>query len=138
MNCFKYSALPCDLVENELFCHERSSFHGVDRSSDGSFFRSGREILFLDEIGELPLEVQPKLLRALDGYEVRRIGGGGLEKRANVQIVTATHVPLEEKDRDGFFVVICFTGRRFLSCGSIRFVREKRRGYYSDRLPITS
>ncbi|MEO6576501.1 MAG: sigma 54-interacting transcriptional regulator, partial [Polyangiaceae bacterium] len=59
--------------------------------------------LFLDEIGELPLDAQPKLLRALDGYEVRRVGGSGSGARANVRVIAATHVPLEERVAAGTF-----------------------------------
>src|SRR5581483_3843697 len=52
---------------------------------------------FLDEIGDLPLDAQPKILRALDGYEVRRVGGAGSGRRADVRVVAATHARLEQR-----------------------------------------
>ncbi len=60
-------------------------------------------MLFLDEIGELPIDAQPKLLRALDGYEVRRIGSAGSGRRSDARVVAATHVPLLEQVRSGRF-----------------------------------
>ena len=97
------SALPRDLVESELFGHERGAFTGAVAKREGAFEAASGGTLFLDEIGELPLEAQPKLLRALDGYEVRRVGGAGSGKRANVRVVAATHVPLEDSVTKGLF-----------------------------------
>jgi DNA-binding NtrC family response regulator len=68
-------SIPQNLVESELFGHERGSFTGAVASYAGAFERAHRGTLFLDEIGELPLEMQPRLLRALERREVRRIGG---------------------------------------------------------------
>jgi len=97
------AALPRDLVESEMFGHERGSFTGAVARRAGAFSEAEGGTLFLDEIGELPLDAQPKLLRALDGYEVKRIGAAGSGRRANVRVVAATHVPLEERVTAGLF-----------------------------------
>ncbi|HQY62943.1 MAG: sigma 54-interacting transcriptional regulator [Myxococcales bacterium] len=90
------AALPRELVESELFGHERGAFTGAVARRAGAFGDAQRGTLFLDEIGELPLDAQPKLLRALDGYEVRRVGSGGGGERADVRVVAATHKALLE------------------------------------------
>ncbi len=90
------AALPRDLVESELFGHERGAFTGAVQRRAGAFGDAQRGTLFLDEIGELPLDAQPKLLRALDGYEVKRVGSGGGGERADVRVVAATHKSLLE------------------------------------------
>ena len=97
------AALPRELVESEMFGHERGAFTGAVTRRAGAFAEAEGGTLFLDEIGELPIEAQPKLLRALDGYEVRRVGGGGSGQRANVRVVAATHAPLEERVTSGQF-----------------------------------
>jgi two-component system nitrogen regulation response regulator GlnG len=97
------AALPRELVESELFGHERGSFTGAVNRRAGAFTEAEGGTLFLDEIGELPLDAQPKLLRALDGYEVRRVGANGGGKRANVRVIAASHVALEERVDAGRF-----------------------------------
>jgi len=97
------AALPRELVESELFGHERGAFTGAVARRAGAFTDAEGGTLFLDEIGELPLDAQPKLLRALDGYEVRRVGGGGAGKKANARVVVATHVPLLDQVERGSF-----------------------------------
>ena len=97
------SALPRELVESELFGHERGSFTGAVSRRVGAFTEAAGGTLFLDEIGELPIDAQPKLLRALDGYEVRRVGSTGSGRREDVRVVTATHVILSEKVGTGGF-----------------------------------
>jgi len=97
------ASLPRELVESELFGHERGAFTGAVARRAGAFADAAGGTLFLDEIGELPLDAQPKLLRALDGYEVRRVGGAGSGQRANARVVVATHVPLEESVAKGAF-----------------------------------
>jgi two-component system nitrogen regulation response regulator GlnG len=96
------AALPRELVETEMFGHERGAFTGAVASRAGAFAEADGGTLFLDEIGDLPMDAQPKLLRALDGYEVRRVGGSTV-RRANVRVVAATHVPLEARVAAGEF-----------------------------------
>jgi DNA-binding NtrC family response regulator len=97
------TAVPRELVESELFGHERGAFTGAHVRREGAFSDAEGGTLFLDEIGDLPLDAQPKILRALDGCEVRRVGGGGGGKRADVRVVVATHARLEEKVTHGEF-----------------------------------
>jgi two-component system nitrogen regulation response regulator GlnG len=97
------AALPRELIESELFGHERGAFTGAVARRDGAFRDAERGSLFLDEIGELPIEAQPKLLRALDGYEVRRIGGSGSGRPPDVRVIAATHAPLESRVATGSF-----------------------------------
>jgi DNA-binding NtrC family response regulator len=97
------TALPRELVESELFGHEKGSFTGAHARRLGAFAEADGGTLFLDEVGDLPLDAQPKLLRALDGYEVRRVGSSGSGNRADVRVVAATHVPLEQRVTDGEF-----------------------------------
>jgi DNA-binding NtrC family response regulator len=97
------AALPRELVESELFGHERGAFTGATTRRDGAFAEADGGTLFLDEIGELPIDAQPKLLRALDGYEVRRIGGAGSGRRADVRVVAATQVALAHHVNAGRF-----------------------------------
>ncbi len=91
------STIPRDLAETELFGHERGAFTGAINKRLGAFVEAEGGTLFLDEIADLAFDAQPKLLRALDGYEVRGVGATGSGKRTDVRIVTATHVPLLEK-----------------------------------------
>jgi transcriptional regulator with AAA-type ATPase domain len=97
------TALPRELVETELFGHERGAFTGAHARRLGAFAEAEGGTLFLDEVGDLPLEAQPKLLRALDGYEIRRVGAAGSGKRADVRVVAATHAPLEQRVTAGLF-----------------------------------
>jgi hypothetical protein len=84
------AAIPRDLVESELFGHEKGSFTGADASRRGVFEQADRGTLFLDEIGELSISIQARLLRVLDNWSVRRVGGEG-ERRVDVRLVCATH-----------------------------------------------
>jgi DNA-binding NtrC family response regulator len=88
------AALPRDLVESELFGHERGAFTGAVQRRAGAFNEAAGGTLFLDEIGELSTEAQPKLLRALDGYDISRVGAGGVGRRNDARVIAATHVPL--------------------------------------------
>jgi DNA-binding NtrC family response regulator len=97
------TTLPRELVESELFGHERGAFTGAHARRDGAFTEADGGTLFLDEIGDLPLEAQPKLLRALDGYEVRRVGAAGATQRADVRVVAATHAKLDQRVESGAF-----------------------------------
>ena len=87
---FDCGAVPPNLVESELFGHERGSFTGAHADHPGAFERAQGGVLFLDEIGELPLELQPRLLRVLDDHSVRRVGGTG-QRRVDVRVIAATN-----------------------------------------------
>jgi DNA-binding NtrC family response regulator len=97
------TALPRELVESELFGHERGAFTGAHSRRLGAFAEAAGGTRFLDEVGDLPSDAQPKLLRALDGYEVRRVGATGGGERADVRVVAATHAPLEQRVAAGLF-----------------------------------
>jgi two-component system nitrogen regulation response regulator GlnG len=86
VNC---SALPRELAESELFGHERGAFTGAAVRRQGWFEEAGGGTLVLDEIGELPLDLQPKLLRVLETGRIRRVGGGG-ETAVSVRVVAMT------------------------------------------------
>ena len=95
-------ALPSHLVEAELFGHVRGAFTGADRAREGAVEAADGGTLFFDEIGELPLEVQPKLLRVLETREVRRVGETR-PKPVDVRFVSATHRDLRELVNRGEF-----------------------------------
>ena len=97
------TALPRELVESELFGHERGAFTGAHARRLGAFAEADGGTLFLDEVGDLPIDAQPKLLRALDGYEVRRVGAPGSGHRGDARVVAATHAPLEQRVTAGEF-----------------------------------
>ena len=97
------STIPRDLAETELFGHERGAFTGAVAKRLGAFVEAEGGTLFLDEIADLALDAQPKLLRALDGYEVRGVGSVGSGRRADVRVITATHIPLYERVQVGLF-----------------------------------
>jgi transcriptional regulator with PAS, ATPase and Fis domain len=91
-------AIPANLVESELFGHEKGSFTGAIAMQQGAFERAHKGTIFLDEIGELPLDAQPKLLRALEARAVRRIGGKE-PTPFDVRVVAATNRRLKEAVR---------------------------------------
>ena len=91
LNC---AAIPESLVENELFGHERGAFTGADSRQAGKFELAHGGTMFLDEIGELPLSVQSKLLRVLEDGKVQRLGSNA-ETTVNVRVITATNRNLE-------------------------------------------
>jgi len=84
------ASLPANLLESELFGHTRGAFTGADRDRDGAMAAADGGTLFFDEIGELPPELQPKLLRALERREVKRVGGTHF-RPVDVRIIAATH-----------------------------------------------
>jgi formate hydrogenlyase transcriptional activator len=92
LNC---SAIPFDLLESELFGHEKGAFTGAIAQKIGRFEMADTGTLFLDEIGDLPLALQPKLLRVLQEQEFERLGSGRTH-RINVRLVAATHRDLGE------------------------------------------
>src|SRR5246500_5050671 len=99
LNC---AAVPAELIESELFGHEKGSFTGAASRHVGKFEQAHEGTLFLDEIGDMPLAMQAKLLRVLEQGEVERIGGDKPVK-VNVRVVVATHRNLEELARSGGF-----------------------------------
>ncbi|HZH96514.1 MAG TPA: sigma 54-interacting transcriptional regulator, partial [Flavisolibacter sp.] len=99
VNC---AALPANLIESELFGHERGSFTGALERRIGKFELANGGTLFLDEIGEMPLELQVKLLRALQEKEIERLGGKTTLK-VDVRIIAATNRDLEKLTEEGRF-----------------------------------
>src|SRR6201990_2235426 len=99
---FDCGAVPKNLIESELFGHEKGSFTGAIMTRQGLFEMAHGSTLFLDELGELPPELQPKLLRALEQREIRRVGGTRSIK-VDVRIIAATNRMLEEEVRSGRF-----------------------------------
>lgn len=99
VNC---AAIPAHLIESELFGHEKGSFTGATEKRTGKFELAHNSTLFLDEIGELPLEMQTKLLRALQEKEIERIGGKRTLK-VNVRIIAATNRDLITEMEEGRF-----------------------------------
>ena len=99
LNC---AAVPAELIESELFGHEKGSFTGAAGRHTGKFEQAEHGTLFLDEIGDMPLPMQAKLLRVLEEGEVERIGG---EKpvRVDVRVLVATHRNLEAQVKEGKF-----------------------------------
>lgn len=99
LNC---AALPSELVESELFGHQKGAFTGAVHSKKGLFELANRGSLFLDEIGELSLNAQAKVLRAIQEQEIQRLGS---EQTVNVDVrlICATHQPLEELVEKGLF-----------------------------------
>jgi DNA-binding NtrC family response regulator len=99
VNC---AAIPGELMESELFGHERGAFTDAHASKPGLFEEAHGGTLFLDEVGHLPLRLQGKLLRALEEHRIRRVGATQ-SRDVDVRIITATHVNLVEAAQDGAF-----------------------------------
>jgi len=99
VNC---GGLPANLIESELFGHEKGAFTGADAPHRGRFEEAHEGAIFLDEIGELPLAVQPTLLHVLENGAMRRVGGGR-ELTVDVRVIAATNRSLEDDVREGRF-----------------------------------
>lgn len=100
VNC---SAIPHHLLESELFGYEKGAFTGADsRGKPGLFELANKGTIFLDEIGDMPMELQSKLLRVLQEFEITRVGGRSSMK-INVRVISATHKPLEQMVAEGTF-----------------------------------
>jgi two-component system nitrogen regulation response regulator NtrX len=99
LNC---AAVPSELMETELFGHEKGSFTGAASRHTGKFEQAHQGTLFLDEIGDMPMTMQAKLLRVLEEGEIERVGGDK-PFAVDVRVVVATHRNLEEQVRQGTF-----------------------------------
>jgi formate hydrogenlyase transcriptional activator len=99
VNC---ASIPANLIESELFGHERGSFTGATERRIGKFELADKSTLFLDEIGELPFDLQSKLLRALQEMEIERVGGRGVIN-VNVRVIAATNRDLSKEIKTGTF-----------------------------------
>jgi len=99
VNC---AALPSELIESELFGHEKGTFTGANSQKMGKFEYANGGTLFLDEIGELPINLQPKILRAIESNEIERLGGNKSIK-IDVRIIAATNRDLESEIKKGNF-----------------------------------
>ena len=99
INC---GAIPANLIESELFGHEKGAFTGATANRKGRFLLADKGTIFLDEIGELPLELQPKLLRVIQEGEFDPVGSSETVK-VDVRIIAATHRDLLKKSKAGEF-----------------------------------
>jgi len=96
------AAIPKDLLESELFGHERGAFTGAQTMRRGRFEQADGGTLFLDEIGDMPFDLQTRLLRVLSDGHFYRVGGHSAVK-ANVRVIAATHQNLEQRVKEGGF-----------------------------------
>jgi two-component system nitrogen regulation response regulator GlnG len=96
------AAIPKDLLESELFGHERGAFTGAQTMRRGRFEQAEGGTLFLDEIGDMPFDLQTRLLRVLSDGHFYRVGGHSAVK-ANVRVIAATHQDLEQRVKEGVF-----------------------------------
>lgn len=99
INC---AALPATLLESELFGYERGAFTDARERKAGLFEAANRGTLFLDEVGEIDVSIQAKLLKVLDEHRIRRLGGLA-EIDVDVRVIAATNQPLQQRVRDGLF-----------------------------------
>jgi DNA-binding NtrC family response regulator len=99
LNC---ASLPDSLLDNELFGHDRGAYTGADAEFPGIFERADKSSLFLDEIGDMPLEIQAKILRTLQNHEVRRLGGKEV-RRVDVRFIAATNKDIRALVKEGKF-----------------------------------
>jgi transcriptional regulator with PAS, ATPase and Fis domain len=124
------SAIAANLIESELFGHERGAFTGADRARQGVVEEANGGTLFLDEIGELPVEMQPKLLRMMEQREVRPVGTNRA-RPVDVRIVAATNRRLAEAARTGEF-----RSDLFFRLAVVRLLVPPLRDRPEDVLPI--
>ena len=99
VNC---AAIPSELLESELFGHEKGAFTGADSRREGRFEASDKGTLFLDEIGDMPMSLQAKLLRAIETRTIQRVGGRN-EIELNLRLICATHQNIDKYVDEGKF-----------------------------------
>ena len=99
VNC---PAIPSELLESELFGHEKGSFTGADEKKDGKFLVANGGTIFLDEIGDMSSSLQAKILRVLESGEIERVGGAETHV-VDVRVISATNQDLNQKIKDGEF-----------------------------------
>lgn len=121
VNC---AALPSELIESELFGHEKGAFTGAAARREGKFEQADGGTLFLDEIGDMSANVQAKLLRALEERRIERLGGNE-SIPVDVRIISATHRPLEQEITNGNFRADLFYRLRVVTV-DIAPLRERR------------
>ncbi|HEX8422636.1 MAG TPA: sigma-54 dependent transcriptional regulator [Pyrinomonadaceae bacterium] len=121
VNC---AALPAELIESELFGHEKGAFTGATARRQGKFEQADGGTLFLDEIGDMSANVQAKLLRALEERRIERLGGSE-SLPVDVRVVSATHRPLEQEIEKGNFRADLFYRLRVVTV-EIAPLRERR------------
>jgi DNA-binding NtrC family response regulator len=100
VNC---GAIPKELIESTLFGHEKGAFTGAVDRQKGKFEQADGGTLFLDEVGDMPLEAQTKVLRVLEDSFLQRVGGGGVQIKVDVRVVTATNKDLRQAVEQGQF-----------------------------------
>ncbi|MCU0343213.1 MAG: sigma-54 dependent transcriptional regulator [Ignavibacterium sp.] len=123
-------ALPETLLESELFGHEKGAFTGAEKSKKGRFELADGGTIFLDEIGDIPINLQVKLLRVLQEHQIERVGSTE-NINIDVRIIAATHQNLEEKIKDGSFREDLFYRLNIVSL-NIPPLRERR----EDIIPL--
>ena len=123
VNC---AALPATLIESELFGHERGAFTGAHTTQIGRFELAHHGTIFLDEIGELPLELQPKLLRVLETGQIERLGSPHTVE-VDMRVIAATNRDLLEEVRQGRFRADSVLPAERLSDHDARAARAPRR-----------
>jgi two-component system response regulator GlrR len=96
------AAVPRNLIEAELFGHEKGAFTGAVQSREGAFVKADGGTVFLDEIGELELDIQPRLLRVIETRAIKPVGGS-VPRRLNVRIIAATNRDLSREAEQGRF-----------------------------------
>jgi two-component system nitrogen regulation response regulator GlnG len=119
------AAIPKDLLESELFGHERGAFTGAQTMRRGRFEQADGGTLFLDEIGDMPFDLQTRLLRVLSDGHFYRVGGHSAVK-TNVRVIAATHQDLEQRVKDGVFREDCFTDSMSSVCACRHCVSARK------------
>jgi Nif-specific regulatory protein len=137
--CLNCAALTETLLESELFGHEKGSFTGATEKKIGKFEAADHGTIFLDEIGEMNVGTQAKLLRVLEGHPFERVGGSQ-PIRVDVRVVAATNQALEEAVRAGTFAAICSSASRWSRsrCRPCASVRATSRSWRSTSCAASS